>query len=192
MTFAELIASTSWADVKATLLWLFPDEKGHLSDYRKVFWELRRMKPKPDPMRIAIERRPTPGFDEKPTSEVVGRNGTLNRELDDFKHLGKHATPEYGAEETVWSLSLHPWRNWLGMSIEPATLTEYSPAQAVAYCLSDMTFHGFSEAENQEVSEELQRRVAEIDAMSEEERAEKLIPAEKVFADLKAKFGVKD
>ena len=192
MTFAELIASTSWAEVKAALLWLFPDEERHLLDYRKVFWELRRMKPKPDPMRIAIERRPIPCFDEAPAPEVIGRNGTLNRELDDFKHLGKHATPEYGAEETVWSLSLQPWRSWLGMTVESATLMDYSPAQAVAYCLSDMTFHGFSEAENREVSEELRRRVAEIDAMSDEERAEKLIPAEKVFADLKAKFGVKD
>ena len=192
MTFGELIASTSWAEVKAALLWLFPDEEKHLSDYRKVFWELRRMKPKPDPMRIAIERRPISGFDETQAPEVIGRNGTLNRELDDFKHLGEHATPEFGAEETVWSLSLQAWSSWLGMTIEPATLTEYSPAQAVAYCLSDMTFHGFSEVENRKVSEELQRRVAEIDAMSEEERGEKLIPAEKVFSDLKAKIGVKD
>ena len=192
MTFAELISSTSWAEVKAALVWLFPDEEGRLSDYRKVFWELRRMKPKPDPMCIAIERRPMPGLDESPVPEVIGRNGTLNRELDDFEHLGNRATPEYGAEEAVWSPSLQPWCAWLGMSIEPATLTEYSPAQVVAYCLNDMTFHGFSETEIRKVSEELQRRVAEIDAMSEEERAEKLIPAEKVFADLKAKYGIDD
>ena len=87
MTFAELISSTSWAEVKAALVWLFPDQEGRLSDYRKVFWELRRMKPKPDPMCIAIERRPTPALDEAPVPEVIGRNGTLNRELDDFKHL---------------------------------------------------------------------------------------------------------
>jgi len=192
MTFAELIAETSWAEVKAALLWLCPDERRHLPDYRKAFWDLRRMRPEPDPMRIAIERRSIPGFDEESTPEVIGRNGTLNRELDDFTHLGRHATPEYGAEETVWSLSLQSWRSWLGMTIEPATLAEYSPAQVVAHCLSDMTFHGFSEAENGKVSKELQRRVAEIDAMSEEERAEKLIPAEKLFADLKAKYGIKD
>jgi hypothetical protein len=72
------------------------------------------------------------------------------------------------------------------------TLREYSPPQAVAYCLNDMTFHGFSEVENRKFSEELRRRVSEIDAMSEEERAEKLIPAEKVFADLKAKYGIEE
>jgi len=78
------------------------------------------------------------------------------------------------------------------MSIEPDTLTQYTPAQTIAYCLNDMTFHGFSEADSREFSEELERRVAEIDAMSEKERAEKLIPAEKVFADLRAKYGFDD
>lgn len=192
MTFAELIASTGWAEVKAALLWLFPEEESEISGYQKIFWELRRMNPEPDAMRIAIERRPIPGYDEDPTPEVIGRNGTLNRELDDFQHLGKHATPEYGAEEATYSLSLRPWRNWLGMTVEPETLREYSPAQAIAHCLADMTFHGFSEAEHQEVSDELARRVAEIDAMTEEERAEKLIPAEKVFAELKAKYGIEE
>ncbi len=116
------------------------------------------MKPEPNPMRISIECRPMPGLDEEPVPEVIGRDGTLNRELDDFRHWGNSATP----------------------------------AQAVAYCLNDMTFHGFSETDSREFSEELQRRGAEIDAMSEEERAEKLIPAEKVFADLKAKYGIDD
>ena len=62
----------------------------------------------------------------------------------------------------------------------------------MAYCLKEVTFHGFSEAENREVREELRRRVAEIDAMSEQEKAENLIPAEKVFADIKAKYGLED
>lgn len=51
------------------------------------------MRPEPDPMRIAIECRAIPGFDEEPAPEVIGRNGTLNRELNDFKFLGTHATP---------------------------------------------------------------------------------------------------
>ena len=192
MTFAELIAETSWAEVKAALLWLYPDQGQYVPDYRNVFRELRRIRPEPDQMRIAIECRTIPGFDEGPAPEVIGRNGTLNRDLNDFKFLGTDATPEYGAEEAVWSLSLRARRNWLGMTIEPSTLAEYSPAQVVAQCLNEMTFHGFSEAENREVREELQRRVAEIDAMSEQERAENLIPAEKVFADIKAEYGIQD
>ena len=70
MTFAELIAQTSWAELKAALLWLSPDDRPHLSDYRRAFWELRRMEAEPDPMRIAIERgwtkiHPAPGRDPR-------------------------------------------------------------------------------------------------------------------------------
>ena len=74
------------------------------------------------------------------------------------------------------------------MTIEPESLMHYTPAQIIAYCVSEMTFHGFIEAESQEFLAELRRRVDEIDAMTPEEREAKLIPAEKVFADLKAKF----
>ena len=50
------------------------------------------------------------------------------------------------------------------MKVEPATLRTYPLPQIVAYCLSDMTFHGFSEAENRAEIEELRGRVAEIEA----------------------------
>ena len=66
------------------------------------------------------------------------------------------------------------------------------PDDVIAHCLNDMTFHGFSEAEVREFRDELDRRVAEIDEMSEEQKARTLIPAEKVFSKLKDKFDRKD
>lgn len=192
MTLADVIASTTWAEVKAALQWLFPQEVEQLPGYREIFLELRRMKSEPDPMHISIELQPLVGYDEDSVPEVVGRNGKLNRDLEDFKYSGKHATSEHGAEEVRWSISLSPRRNWLGMEIESATLRMYPLPQIVAHCLSDMTFHGFSEAENRAFSEKLRKQVAEIEAMSAEERDQKLIPAEKVVADMKAKYGFKD
>lgn len=192
MTLADVIASTTWAEVKAALRWLFPHEMAQLPGYRQVFWELRQMKPAPDPMRISIELQLWAGDGEDSIPEVVGRDGTLNRDLKDFKYLEKHAHSEYGAEEVRWSITLLPRRNWLGMKIESATLRMYPLPQIIAYCLNDMTFHGFSEAENRAVSEELKRRVEEIEAMSQEERDRKLIPAEKLLADLKSKYGLRD
>lgn len=192
MTFADLIASTTWSEVKAALLWLFEDEATHLQEYRKVLATLRRMSPNPNRMRISIEHRPIPGYDEEPSPEVIGRNGTLNRDLEDFKHMKSHASEEYGDKEVAYSLSLSSWCDWLGMTIEHETFREYTSAQVIAYCLSDMTFHGFTEAENQEFNAELARRVAEIDAMTDEERAKNLIPAEKVFAELKTKYGTEE
>lgn len=187
MTFAEVIASTGWAEVAAAIRACWPEED--LEGYRRVFAELRAMGPEPDPMRIAIECRPLLGEDAV-VPEVIGRNGTLNRDLDDFRHMASHADPTLGDREVAYSLSLHPWRCWLGMTVEPETLRAYSPAEVVAHCLWDMTFHGFSEAAIREVSDELDRRSAAIDAMTPEERAEKLIPAEEVFASLRQKDGV--
>jgi hypothetical protein len=187
VTLGELIGSTTWAEVKAALQWLLPNEQGSLPGFRKVFSDLQRVNPKRDAMRIAIECAPMPGDDEKPVPGVFGRDGTLNRDLDDFNHLRKHATAEYGAEETKWSLSLRPWESWLGMTLEPKTLAAYTPAQVIALCLNEMTFHGFSEAEIREVSEELTQRAAQVAAMSREERSRQLIPAEKVFARLRKK-----
>jgi hypothetical protein len=51
-----------------------------------------------------------------------------------------------------------------------------------------MAFHGFCEATVEDTHEELLRRVAEVDAMSEEEKAEKLIPFEKVMAELRKRM----
>jgi hypothetical protein len=140
-----------------------------------------------NPMRIAIEVRPLPGIDDEQVPEVVGRNGTLNRELADCPVA--EANAEYGLSETVYSLSLNPWSQWLGMLIEPATRGAYSSGQIIAYAMADMTFYGFTEDDNQEVLAELQRRVAELNAMTDEERERDLIPADEVFARLKAKYG---
>lgn len=192
MTLADVIASTTWAEVKAALRWLSPSEVMHLMEYKQVFRDLRQMRPEPDPMRISIEFQPLVGDDDDAIPEVVGRDGTLNRDLKEYKYLGSYADAGYGMEEARWAISLRPRRNWLGMEIEPTTLRTYPLPQIVAYCLSDMTFYGFSEAENHAVSEELKRRVAEIESMSEEERDQKLIPAERVIADLKSRYGIKD
>ncbi|MEO5800215.1 MAG: DUF6557 family protein [Gemmatimonadales bacterium] len=161
MTLAELVRATEWVEVQAALTGLFPEERSRVSDYQGVFRTLRAMEPEANLMRISIEVRPVQGCQDDPVPEVFGRNGTLNRELADCPVSELEA--EYGLTETAYSLSLQPWRNWLGTMIEPGTLGAYSHGQIIAYVIVDMTFHGFSEAENQAVLEELQRRMAEID-----------------------------
>lgn len=183
-TLAELLATTKWAETKAALAWLYPEEGPRVKDYRMVLRELRTLEPEANAMRIAIERAPSLEPDDERALEVIGRDGTRNRDLEEFAHWDEHARAEHGATETTWSLAFHPWRAWLGMAIEPATLAAYTPAHLVAHCLYEMMFHGFCEATIQDARRELQRRVAELDAMSEEEKAEKLIPFEQVMAEL--------
>lgn len=189
VTLKELIEATTWPEIKAAIIWLDPEYGKQIRDYQKVISKLRKTSAVPDGMRISIELRSAFGTDEDASLEVVGRNGTLNRELDDFPFLGHQtATNEYGAIEAIYSLCLNSWNSWLGMQIDPETLRQYTPAQIIAYCVDEMTFHGFDESDVSEFSAELKRRVAEIDAMSPEERELKLIPAEKVFADLMEKY----
>lgn len=69
MTFAKLISSTSWVELKAALLWLFPYEEECLSDYRKVFWELRRMKPRSSHPK---KRPPLPGRPDHRSEDDLG------------------------------------------------------------------------------------------------------------------------
>lgn len=183
-TLAELLATTRWTEIKAALAWLYPDEGPRLEDYRGVLRQLRTLEPEAVAMRIAIERAPGLDPDDEPALEVIGRDGTRNRDLEEFGHWDKRARAEYGTIETTWSLSFRPWREWLGMTVDPATLAAHSPAHVVAHCLYDMTFHGFSEATIQDAYGELQRRVVEIDALSEEERTEQIIPLEQVMARL--------
>ena len=188
VTLGDLVRATAWSEVKAALIWLFPGSSDHLHDYKAVFQKLRRMRPVTDSMRIYIEARKNQELDEADVTEVIGRDGTLNRELDDFKYLTAKEADVLGDKEVTYSLCLRPWSNWLGMTIDPICRKRHSAAQVVAYCLDEMTFHGFAEHEIEDFSIELNRRVAEVDAMTPEEREEKLISADELIARLRTEL----
>jgi len=187
MTFANLIAHLAWPDVLAALLRLYPDEKKSLEGYRVVLAHLKQLDPEMSKMRIIVEERFQPEIDEAPHIDVTGRDGTLNRELEDFKHFQDEVDEEYASAEADFSLSFLPWAKWLGMQINPATLEEFSQPDIAAHCLWEMTFHGFEESDVEETRAEIEQRAAEVDAMTEEEREKFLIPAEEVFKDHKSK-----
>ncbi len=79
-----------------------------------------------------------------------------------------------------------PWNEWLGMSIDPATLERLTAARIVSHCLWEMTFHGFEQTEIVEQRDELKRRIAELDAMTDEEKERKLIPFEQLQEEIEA------
>lgn len=186
MTLFELLESVRWPDTKAFLLWSYPDVAGFLDDYRLVLAKLRKSVPIESNMRIILNETNREGLDDEPFIEVVGRNGQLNRDQCDFKYFQDAVDTEYANSETDFSLSLVPWEQWLGMQIDIGTLDKFSAPQIVAYCLWDMTFHGFEQWQVQETMDEIKRRVDEIDAMTEEERKEKLIPMEEVMRKLES------
>jgi hypothetical protein len=74
------------------------------------------------------------------------------------------------------------------MSIDTSTLENLPLPQIAAHCMSDMTFHGFEEADAQSVLAELRERASELDAMTPEHRAKALIPHEEVIKALSSKL----
>lgn len=46
-----------------------------------------------------------------------------------------------------YSMMASPWGEWLGLTISPETLEQYSYAEIIAHCLYEMTWFGGSEAE---------------------------------------------
>ena len=186
MTFLELLESVGWPETKAILLWSHPEVAESLDDYRLVLAKLRKLVPIESNMRIILRQTVREGLDDEPFIEVVGRNGQLNRDQCDFKYFQDSVDAEYANAETDFSLSLEPWEHWLGMRIDAGTVDEFAAPQIAAHCLWDLTFHGFEQWQVQETMDEIKRRVDEIDAMTEEERKEKLIPMEEVMRKLES------
>jgi hypothetical protein len=181
MNLAEVIERTSWAETKASLVWHYPASEGSLAAYKAVFDTLCALQPSSTNMRIFIKRTFREGFDEAPFTEVVGIDGTLNKELEDFNYLNQGEDAEYANTEVEYALEFHPWEEWLGMEIESATHQHYAYPEIVAHCLWEVTFMGFDQATIREEKQELQRRVDELKNMTEEERKEKLIPMDEAL-----------
>ncbi len=181
MTLAQTLKLIGWPAAKAALLWSYPDVAESISSYKLVLANLRQLVPEESKMRIVLRETYREGIDDEPFIEVVGRNGDLNRDQPDFKYSKGAVDADYANSETDYSLSMEPWERWLGMEIDPSALEKFSVPQIIAHCVWEMTFHGFEQWQVKETLDEIRRRAAEIDAMSEDERREKLIPMEDVM-----------
>ena len=181
MHLFHLIRVTDWPDVERSLVQHYPDACELTEGYRETYFHLRHLEPVATAMRLCVRATFRPGLDEESFLEVIGRNGTLNRDLEDFKYLGKAEDSSYASSEAEFALDLEPWTEWLGMEIDADTLAKYSPSDLVAHCLWEMTFCGFDETAIDAQRTEIQRRVDELDAMTEGEKKEKLIPLDQVL-----------
>lgn len=180
MKLAEAIEKVSWAEMKACLLWNYADAEKSMAGHEMVFRNLGKLKPTSTTMRIVIRKTFREGLDEEPFTEVVGKDGTLNKELEDFKYLNKSDDSEYANSEVEYALDFQPWEEWLGMEVDSATYQKYAYPEILAHCLWEMTFMGFDQHAIREEKQELERQVAELKNMTEEERKQKLIPLQEM------------
>lgn len=184
MKLKELILTSSWNEVKSSLLRTYQHSERSIGKFQNVFDTLMSLQPRVTTMRLCVEEVFRESIDGEPCIEVFGKDGTLNKDLPDFRHFSETASTEFANSETSFALDLVPWEEWLGMELDPSTLQAHSGSDIIAHCLWEMTFFGFDQATIQKHKEEIDLQVMELDNMSEEEKKRKLIPWEKVLEEL--------
>lgn len=65
-------------------------------------------------------------------------------------------------DNDTWSLSIMAWEEWLSKKVnKPAGMSD---VEAVAHCLWEMTWHGFTQEEIKVFVEDLQKRIEEVES----------------------------
>jgi antitoxin (DNA-binding transcriptional repressor) of toxin-antitoxin stability system len=183
VTFGDLLRRVEWHDVERELR-RREESDDQISGYRRVFDHLHELQAEPSRMRIVLERD-RPGTTEgEDSTEVLGRNGQLNRDADDFENFRDHVDEEWANAETGWALSLTPWEEWLGMQIDSETLDTFAPPAIVAHCLWEMTFHGFTQEKIEAFELELKQECDRLDAMTDEEREKETISVDELWRQI--------
>ena len=153
MTFKNLLQKHSWLSIAHILLELYPDEEKNISGYQDVFENLLMMQPKDFDVAIVLTHCKD-DFDGEEYVDVAGKN--------------KH--PKTEEEAYSQAIEFTPWKEWLGMEIQPKSLDQFSELEIIAHCLYEMTFVSFEE---QEIKDEIQRMEKDIEAfknMTDEEK----------------------
>lgn len=153
MKLNRLVATRSWEEVWTALVRLYPDQEKSMEGYRYVFETLKTLTPSETIMRICIEA----AVDEDTGDtyhDVSGKDGTLHKEQSDVPEQFRQG--DRGEQEVSYGIELTNWADWLGMEIDPDTLTCYAEPDIIAHCLWEMTFFGYTQ-------EDIRRQMDEID-----------------------------
>lgn len=184
MKFKELLSTIEWKDIKESLLETYADASSGIDEYKTVFHSLFSLFPDSTKFRICIKEVFEEDFDDNPYADVFGKNGTLNKELPDFKYMNQQPDSEFANSEVKYALEFVEWEEWLSMEIDEDTLRNYSKPDIAAHCLWEMTSLGYDQVTIKEQKDELDHRVKEVKNMSDDEKKEKLILWEEVKRDM--------
>jgi len=185
MKLIDILNNTKWPSIEESLKSHYPETtEDNLSIYLEVYKYLLQLEPIETDFVICLNEEYDADFDDEPYIDVSGKNGKLNKELSDFNNFTIDPESEYANQEVSYSLDLTDWKEWIGMSISEQSLLNFSKNDIIAHCLWEMTFYGYDPITIKNHEKELNRRVEEINNMTEEERKEKLIPWGKVMDEM--------
>lgn len=186
MTLRELLESTSRADLDDAIARLFPKDVAFREEYGRLVDSLASLNCRRHPMRISIEAERFPSDPRHPDLQVVGRDGSLNRDLPDWAECS--APGEFDEEEATYSLTFVPWSERLGMAIDPPTLQAIPGPDVLAYVLKDLSFYGLSPNDTARVLDDVRRRVDKSSRATPQSQRRSRISADGVIASLKRRL----
>lgn len=161
-TLKDLIQNTGWMNVSSVLTALYPDEEKNLEGYEDVFNQLKIMEPEDIEMVLILET-------------------VIDGDEEYVDVSGKHKYLKSEDEKYSQAIEFLPWRQWLGLEIDSKSLQQFSEVEILAHSLYEMTFIAFEEEEIQKRLENIKKRIAAREAMTEEERRENTISMEEFF-----------
>lgn len=171
MQLIDLIQSNAWLSVQMALLQEYPKVKEDIEAYEKVFNLLQVMPPKTSKLTIELNLQ-TDDFDQSSYVDVAGYYTDPVERTDPFTNS--------------LAIEFVPWNEWLGMTLDPETLNNFTELQIIAHCLHEMTFAGFEEQEIQEQLDHVKGIKEEYESLSPEEKEKQTTSLE----ELKDKFAL--
>ncbi len=154
MKFAELVRDYEWDSIGSVILRLYPDDRQNMAGFKSAFEQLQTLNPAITKMRIVVEKV----FDDVENgwyTHVCGKDDTLKKEENPefFKD------DQIGNQEVSYGIEFVEWEEWLGMDLDPESLSKYSAADILGHCLWEMTFYGYTQEAIQNQAKQLKEDV---------------------------------
>ena len=108
MTLKELLETTSWEEVATRLATSYPSQKESLPGYKRVYAVLLEKEPAASNMIITLEH----------VADADEKGGSYESVFEKIEGAGQ-----------PFCLSITPWSEWLGMSIDSETIRKYTPEE---------------------------------------------------------------
>lgn len=157
----DLFHSVSWDVIETVLRGHYQADEDSIEDHRRAHSKILTLEPVTTPMSVVFETYEENG---DVGIEISGEDGTVLRDMPDFKHMGIPENDVRALQPVQYGIEFRPWPEWLGMGIKPHTAEEYSPEEVLAHCLWEMTYISFDETEIQGTIGELTQKVDDIKA----------------------------
>jgi hypothetical protein len=166
MTLYDLLDAYEFADIEDTFSGLHDSYARNAVGYEEVFETLKEI-------------------DDTVLSDFKIRLTDVDGDevIEPFVHLSGISD----SEDVPVSLTLTPWKEWLGMKIEADTLENYPAKDIICHSLFEMTFFGFTEEKVQgflnSIEHDLEKRIfheiedcqAIIDDLEDEEDTKEVL-----------------